>query len=119
MAAKVRDISIALYQYAATHAARRGIIIADTKFEFGLTPDGELVLMDEALTPDSSRFWPASSYQVDSSPPSFDKQLVRDYLETLDWNKKAPGPRLPDTVIQQTVANYEEALRLLTGPALA
>jgi phosphoribosylaminoimidazole-succinocarboxamide synthase len=119
MATRVRDTSIALYQFAAAHAARRGIIIADTKFEFGLTREGELILMDEALTPDSSRFWPASSYQVGSSPPSFDKQLVRDYLETLDWNKKAPGPKLPPDVIAQTVANYEEALRRLTGPVLA
>jgi phosphoribosylaminoimidazole-succinocarboxamide synthase len=119
LAASVRDISIALYQFAAAHAARRGIIIADTKFEFGLTPDGELMLMDEALTPDSSRFWPASSYQVGTSPQSFDKQLVRDYLETLHWNKQAPGPRLPAAVIEQTVASYEEALRRLTGPELA
>jgi phosphoribosylaminoimidazole-succinocarboxamide synthase len=119
LAAKVRDTSIALYQFAAAHAARRGIIIADTKFEFGLTPAGELMLMDEALTPDSARFWPASSYRVGASPPSFDKQLVRDYLETLHWNKQAPGPRLPATVIEQTVANYEEALRRLTGPELA
>jgi phosphoribosylaminoimidazole-succinocarboxamide synthase len=119
MAARVRDTAIALYHFAAAHAALRGIIIADTKFEFGLAPDGELVLIDEALTPDSSRFWPASSYQVGSSPPSFDKQFVRDYLETLDWNKKAPGPRLPASVIAQTAANYEEALRRLTGPALA
>jgi phosphoribosylaminoimidazole-succinocarboxamide synthase len=119
MAARVRDTAIALYHFAAAHAAARGIIIADTKFEFGLAPDGELVLIDEALTPDSSRFWPASSYQVGSSPPSFDKQFVRDYLETLDWNKKAPGPRLPASVIAQTAANYEEALRRLTGPALA
>jgi phosphoribosylaminoimidazole-succinocarboxamide synthase len=118
MAAKVREISIALYRFAAEHAAKRGIIIADTKFEFGLTPEGELILMDEALTPDSSRFWPASSYQVGTSPPSFDKQLVRDYLETLDWNKKAPGPRLPPDVITRTVASYEEALRRLTGPVL-
>jgi phosphoribosylaminoimidazole-succinocarboxamide synthase len=119
MAARVRDTAIALYHFAAAHAAQRGIIIADTKFEFGLAPDGELVLIDEALTPDSSRFWPASSYRVGSSPPSFDKQFVRDYLETLDWNKKAPGPRLPASVIAQTAANYEEALRRLTGPALA
>jgi phosphoribosylaminoimidazole-succinocarboxamide synthase len=119
MAQRVRDVSIALYEFAAHHAARRGIIIADTKFEFGLTPDGELLLMDEALTPDSSRFWPASSYRTGSSPPSFDKQLVRDHLETLDWNKRAPGPRLPAAVIEQTVANYEEALRRLTGPVLA
>jgi phosphoribosylaminoimidazole-succinocarboxamide synthase len=119
LAAKVRDVSVALYRFAAAHAAQRGIIIADTKFEFGLTPAGELLLMDEALTPDSSRFWPATSYQIGTSPPSFDKQLVRDYLETLDWNKKAPGPRLPATVIEQTVANYEKALQLLTGPVLA
>ncbi len=119
MAERVRDTAIALYHFAAEHAARRGIIIADTKFEFGLAPDGELILIDEALTPDSSRFWPASSYQVGISPPSFDKQLVRDYLETLDWNKKAPGPRLPATVIAQTTAIYEEALRRLTGPPLA
>jgi phosphoribosylaminoimidazole-succinocarboxamide synthase len=119
IATRVRDISIALYEFAAVHAAARGIIIADTKFEFGLTPAGELLLMDEALTPDSSRFWPAASYAVGTSPPSFDKQFVRDYLETLDWNKQAPGPQLPAHVIERTVANYEEALRRLTGPALA
>jgi phosphoribosylaminoimidazole-succinocarboxamide synthase len=119
MAERVRDTAIALYHFAAEHAAKRGIIIADTKFEFGLAPDGELVLIDEALTPDSSRFWPASSYRVGSSPPSFDKQLVRDYLETLDWNKKAPGPRLPPAILAQTAAIYEEALRRITGPPLA
>ena len=119
LAARVRDTSIALYQFASAHAAQRGILIADTKFEFGLAPDGELILMDEALTPDSSRFWPASGYQVGTSPPSFDKQPVRDYLEKLDWNKKAPGPPLPQRVIEQTVAGYEEALRRLTGPVLA
>jgi phosphoribosylaminoimidazole-succinocarboxamide synthase len=117
VAAKVRDISLALYGFAARHCAQRGIIIADTKFEFGLAPDGELVLIDEALTPDSSRFWPADSYRVGISPPSFDKQFVRDYLETLDWNKRAPGPKLPAAVIQRTAANYEEALRRITGPA--
>jgi phosphoribosylaminoimidazole-succinocarboxamide synthase len=117
VAAKVRDISLALYAFAAQHCAQRGIIIADTKFEFGLAPDGELVLIDEALTPDSSRFWPAASYRVGISPPSFDKQFVRDYLETLDWNKRAPGPKLPAHVIQHTAANYEEALRRITGPA--
>ena len=116
LAARVRDVSIALYRHASEHAARRGIIIADTKFEFGLMPDGELLLMDEALTPDSSRFWPADTWRVGTSPPSFDKQFVRDYLETLDWNKQAPGPRLPAEVITQTVARYEEALRRLTGP---
>jgi phosphoribosylaminoimidazole-succinocarboxamide synthase len=119
VATRVRDTAIALYRFAAGHAARRGIIIADTKFEFGLAPDGELFLIDEALTPDSSRFWPADSYRVGISPPSFDKQYVRDYLETLDWNKRAPGPRLPAEVITQTAARYEEALRRITGPALS
>jgi phosphoribosylaminoimidazole-succinocarboxamide synthase len=118
LAAKVRDTAIALYHFAAEYAAQRGIIIADTKFEFGLAPDGELILIDEALTPDSSRFWPADSYRVGISPPSFDKQFVRDYLETLDWNKQAPGPHLPPQVIHQTTANYEEALRRITGPAI-
>src|SRR5688572_47507 len=116
LAARVREVSIALYEHASQHAARRGIIIADTKFEFGLAPDGELLLIDEALTPDSSRFWPADTWRVGTSPPSFDKQYVRDYLETLDWNKQAPGPHLPPEVIAQTVARYEEALRRLTGP---
>jgi phosphoribosylaminoimidazole-succinocarboxamide synthase len=119
LAARVRDTAIALYRHAAEHVARRGIIIADTKFEFGLAPDGELFLIDEALTPDSSRYWPADTYAVGTSPPSFDKQYVRDYLETLDWNKRAPGPRLPATVIAQTAARYEEALRRITGPATA
>jgi len=116
LAARVRDTAIALYRFAAEHAARRGILIADTKFEFGLAPDGELVLIDEALTPDSSRFWPADTWRVGASPPSFDKQLVRDYLESLDWNKQPPGPRLPAWLIEQTAARYEEALRRLTGP---
>jgi phosphoribosylaminoimidazole-succinocarboxamide synthase len=119
IATRVRDTAITLYRHAAQHAAQRGILIADTKFEFGLAPDGELFLIDEALTPDSSRFWPADSYQVGISPPSFDKQYVRDYLETLDWNKRAPGPRLPAEVIAQTAARYEEALRRITGPASA
>jgi phosphoribosylaminoimidazole-succinocarboxamide synthase len=119
VATRVRDTAIALYRFAVGHAARRGIIIADTKFEFGLAPDGKLFLIDEALTPDSSRFWPADSYQVGISPPSFDKQYVRDYLETLDWDKRAPGPRLPAHVITQTAARYEEALRRITGPATA
>jgi len=116
LAARVRDTAIALYRFAARHAARRGILIADTKFEFGLAPDGELLLIDEALTPDSSRFWPADTWRVGTSPPSFDKQYVRDYLETLDWNKAPPGPRLPPELIAQTVARYEEAWRRLTGP---
>jgi phosphoribosylaminoimidazole-succinocarboxamide synthase len=118
LAARVRDSAIALYRFAAAHAAQRGILIADTKFEFGLDTDGTLYLIDEALTPDSSRFWPADSYRVGTSPPSFDKQYVRDYLETLDWNKCAPGPRLPAEVIQRTTENYQEALQRLTGPPL-
>jgi phosphoribosylaminoimidazole-succinocarboxamide synthase len=118
LAAQVRDTALALYALASRHAAERGIIIADTKFEFGTTRAGELVLIDEALTPDSSRFWPADGYHVGVSPPSFDKQYVRDYLETLDWNKKAPGPRLPAEVIARTAGKYGEALRRLTGPVL-
>jgi phosphoribosylaminoimidazole-succinocarboxamide synthase len=117
VAARVRDISLALYSFAAKFCAARGIIIADTKFEFGLTPEGELLLIDEVLTPDSSRFWPSESYQVGVSPPSFDKQFVRDYLETLDWNKRAPGPKLPEEVIRRTAAKYAEALERITGPA--
>ncbi len=109
MAEKVRDVSLQIYQYAADYARQRGIIIADTKFEFGTDKNGGLVLIDEILTPDSSRFWPADSYGPGTSPPSFDKQYVRDYLETLDWNKKAPGPRLPDVVIRNTAAKYREA----------
>ena len=113
-AARVRELALALYEFAAEYARGRGILIADTKFEFGLDADGGVVLMDEALTPDSSRFWPADSYREGSSPPSFDKQYVRDYLETLDWNKRAPGPRLPPEVIAGTVAKYREAERRLT-----
>ena len=119
LAAKMRDISIALYQAAADYAATRGIIIADTKFEFGLDEHGVLHLMDEVLTADSSRFWPADSYAPGISPPSFDKQFVRDYLETLkDWNKTAPAPALPADVIQKTGAKYKEALERLTGNQL-
>ncbi len=114
MAAKVRDTALALYQYAADYAANRGIIIADTKFEFGVDEDGNLILIDEALTPDSSRFWPAASYREGSSPPSFDKQFVRDYLETLAWDKRPPGPHLPDEILTKTSNKYREALRLLT-----
>ena len=113
MAEQVRDVSIKLYQEAAAYALDRGIIIADTKFEFGTDTDGKLVLIDEALTPDSSRFWPADSYQVGVSPPSFDKQYVRDYLETLDWDKTDPGPSLPEEVIQRTGDKYREAMNLL------
>lgn len=115
LAAKVRDITLRLYTEAADFARSRGIIIADTKFEFGLDPEGRLVLIDEVLTPDSSRFWPARSYRPGISPPSFDKQFVRDYLETLDWDKRAPGPALPEDIIERTREKYLEALRLLTG----
>ncbi len=119
LAAKIRDISIRLYQTAADYAATRGIIIADTKFEFGLDDNGTLHLMDEVLTADSSRFWPADSYMPGMSPPSFDKQFVRDYLETLkDWNKTAPAPALPADVIEKTGAKYREALQRLTGETL-
>ena len=117
VAARVRDTAIAIYDHAAAHARARGIIIADTKFEFGVDTDGQLTLMDEVLPPDSSRFWPADTYQPGASPPSFDKQFVRDYLETLDWNKQAPGPRLPPEVIERTSANYREALARLTRAA--
>ncbi|GJM09164.1 MAG: phosphoribosylaminoimidazole-succinocarboxamide synthase [Lysobacteraceae bacterium] len=117
LANQVREVSLTLYSLAARYALHRGIIIADTKFEFGLDADGSLVLMDEILTPDSSRFWPVSDYQVGSSPPSFDKQFVRDYLETLDWDKKAPGPNLPDEIITGTAERYAEAWTRLTGPA--
>ncbi len=117
LAAKVRDLSIAIYERAAEHARARGIIIADTKFEFGLDADGQLYAIDEMLTPDSSRFWPVSEYRTGISPPSYDKQFVRDYLDTLDWDKQAPGPSLPDAVITRTAEKYREALNLLTGPA--
>ena len=114
LAIRVRDTSIRLYTEAADYARTRGIIIADTKFEFGTDAAGDLYLIDEALTPDSSRFWPADSYRTGISPPSFDKQYVRDYLETLDWNKTAPGPHLPAEVIKNTAAKYREALERLT-----
>jgi phosphoribosylaminoimidazole-succinocarboxamide synthase len=116
LAVQVRDAALALYRYAAEHARARGIIIADTKFEFGVDDQNRLTLIDEALTPDSSRFWPADTYEVGASPPSFDKQFVRDYLETLDWDKRAPGPRLPPEVVAKTSEIYLEALRRLTGP---
>jgi len=116
LAAAVRGTALALYGFAAEHARRRGIIIADTKFEFGVDGAGRLTLIDEVVTPDSSRFWPADTYRAGVSPPSFDKQYVRDYLETLDWNKKAPGPRLPAEVIARTSDKYREALTRLTGP---
>jgi phosphoribosylaminoimidazole-succinocarboxamide synthase len=116
LAAQVRDTALALYALAAEHARRRGIIVADTKFEFGVDAEGHLTLIDEVVTPDSSRFWPADTYREGISPPSFDKQYVRDYLETLDWNKKAPGPKLPAEVIERTSQKYREALTRLTAP---
>ncbi|HLY52357.1 MAG TPA: phosphoribosylaminoimidazolesuccinocarboxamide synthase [Steroidobacteraceae bacterium] len=116
LAAQVRDTALALYGFAAAHARARGIIIADTKFEFGVDAAGRLTLIDEVLTPDSSRFWPADTYRPGTSPPSFDKQFVRDYLETLDWDKRAPGPKLPPEVIARTSAKYREALERLTAP---
>jgi phosphoribosylaminoimidazole-succinocarboxamide synthase len=118
MAERVRDATLAIYRYAADYAAERGIIIADTKFEFGTDADGTLYVMDEMLTPDSSRFWPADQYRVGTSPPSYDKQFVRDYLETLDWNKTAPGPHIPPEVIAGTAAKYAEALQRLAGITL-
>ncbi|QBC43818.1 phosphoribosylaminoimidazolesuccinocarboxamide synthase [Iodobacter fluviatilis] len=114
LAAKVRDTAIALYKAASVYAATRGIIIADTKFEFGLDTDGTLCLMDEALTPDSSRFWPADQYVPGSNPPSYDKQFVRDWLETTGWDKTPPAPALPLEVAQKTAAKYREALDKLT-----
>ena len=115
LAERVRDTSIRVYREAADFAAQCGIIIADTKFEFALDTDGELVLIDEVLTPDSSRFWPADSYAPGTSPPSFDKQFVRDYLETLDWNKTPPAPSLPPGIIEQTSQKYREAFDRITG----
>ncbi|MFC3714763.1 phosphoribosylaminoimidazolesuccinocarboxamide synthase [Luteimonas soli] len=115
LAEQVRDATLRLYAFAADYAAERGIILADTKFEFGTDADGRLYVMDEMLTPDSSRYWPADEYEVGTSPPSYDKQFVRDYLETLDWGKTAPGPRLPAEVIERTRAKYAEALQKLAG----
>ena len=118
-AREVRARALAIYRHASAHARARGIIIADTKFEFGVDRDGALTLIDEVLTPDSSRFWPAATWQPGASPPSFDKQYVRDYLETLDWDKRAPGPPLPAAVIARTAEKYAEALARLTGPPLS
>ena len=115
-AQEVRDTAIAIYRHAAVHACARGLIIADTKFEFGVDTEGRLTLIDEVLTPDSSRFWPADTWRPGASPPSFDKQYVRDYLETLDWDKRAPGPALPANIIARTAEKYAEALVRLTGP---
>jgi len=116
-ALRIRDLALDIYCRARDYAASRGIIVADTKFEFGEV-DGEIILADEVLTPDSSRFWPAESYRPGSNPPSLDKQFVRDYLESLDWNKQAPGPRIPDDVVAKTSAKYLEACRMLTGAGL-
>ena len=118
LAEQVRQASIQVYEFAVQHAAARGIIIADTKFEFGLDRDGTLTLMDEVLTPDSSRFWPEESYAPGTSPPSYDKQFVRDYLETLDWDKRPPPPPIPADVIEATAAKYREAYERLTGEAV-
>jgi len=118
LADRVKALSLEIYSRGRDHAAQRGIIVADTKFEFGMV-DGDLLLIDECLTPDSSRFWPKDQYVVGQSPPSFDKQFVRDYLETLDWDKTPPAPRLPKNVIEKTSAKYLEAFRRLTGGELA
>jgi phosphoribosylaminoimidazole-succinocarboxamide synthase len=115
LAAKVRAVSIQLYSEAAAYAKTRGIIIADTKFEFGTDENGKLILIDEILTPDSSRFWPAAEYRTGISPPSFDKQIVRDWLETQPWNKQAPAPKLPADVLKKTSEKYQEVLRLLAS----
>ena len=118
ISAKLRDISLRLYAEASEYARSRGIIIADTKFEFGTDRDGRIILIDEVLTPDSSRFWPADKYEPGKSQPSFDKQFVRDYLETLNWDKKPPAPPLPPEIAQATTERYLEAYRLLTGKSL-
>jgi len=115
LACKVRAVSMEIYEFASAYALERGIIIADTKFEFGLDKDGKLYLMDEVLTPDSSRFWPLDRWQPGISPPSYDKQFVRDYLETLDWNKQAPGPKLPPEIISATVQKYVDVCRILSA----
>ena len=117
LAAKVKSLAIEIYKRGTEYAAKRGIIIADTKFEFGLDEDGKLYLIDEVMTPDSSRFWPADEYQPGMSPPSFDKQFVRDYLETLDWDKTAPGPHLPEEIARKTGEKYRQAVNIIKGPA--
>ena len=119
LAERVRDATLRIYRFAAGYAAERGILLADTKFEFGTDEDGRLYIMDEMLTPDSSRYWPADEYEVGTSPPSYDQQFVRDYLETLDWDKTAPGPTLPAEVIERTRAKYAEALQKLAGIVVA
>ncbi len=115
LAGRIRDVSVAIYERAASFALERGIIIADTKFEFGLDENGQLFIIDEALTPDSSRFWPQTEYRTGISPPSLDKQFVRDYLDTLDWDKTSPGPSLPADIVRRTSDKYREAYFLLTG----
>jgi phosphoribosylaminoimidazole-succinocarboxamide synthase len=115
LASRVRDYSIRIYKRAAEYALQRGIIIADTKFEFGLDDSGRLYLIDEVLTPDSSRFWPVEGYRTGISPPSFDKQFVRDYLDTLDWDRTAPGPKIPREILNKTSEKYREALTILTA----
>ena len=115
LANQVKDLALAIYSHGVEHAKKRGIIIADTKFEFGLDENGKLYLIDEVLTPDSSRFWAIEDYQLGISPPSFDKQYLRDYLETLDWNKTAPGPKLPQEIIENTAAKYKSAYKIITG----
>ncbi|MBT8444093.1 MAG: phosphoribosylaminoimidazolesuccinocarboxamide synthase [Gammaproteobacteria bacterium] len=119
LAATVRDLALEIYSRGAAYAAERGIIVADTKFEFGLDANDKLYLIDEVLTPDSSRFWPASEYSIGISPPSFDKQFVRDYLETLDWDKKAPGPELPAEIIAKTAEKYRQAVDVIKGPPVS
>ena len=114
LASKVKDHAVAIYNYGVQHASKRGIIIADTKFEFGLDEDGALYLIDEVLTPDSSRFWAMEDYNLSISPPSFDKQYLRDYLETLDWDKTEPGPELPSEIIENTAAKYQSAYDIIT-----
>jgi len=115
LAEQIREASLQIYRFAAAHALQRGIILADTKFEFGLDENGQLHLMDELLTPDSSRYWPVEDYQVGISPPSYDKQIVRDWLETQDWDKTPPGPKLPQEVMARTRARYAQAVQVLTG----
>lgn len=119
LACRVRDLSLEIYARAFRHARDRGIIIADTKFEFGLDRAGQLYVIDEVLTPDSSRFWPETEYQIGTSPPSYDKQFVRDYLDTLDWDKTAPGPTLPAHILEKTGQKYRDALARLTGPPIS
>ena len=118
-ASKLRDLSLHIYKEASDYAATRGIIIADTKFEFGTESSGKILLIDEVLTPDSSRFWPAASYEPGHAQPSFDKQFVREYLETLDWDKTPPAPALPDDVAAATSERYIKALELLSGHGLS